>query len=62
MKAKTIACAVCREPLDHDETLEDERLAELQANFGDVPVSDCEVVCDECYRKVMIWHLTAEED
>lgn len=49
-------CANCRKPLDHDARSEEQRLAELKKNFGNVPVTDCEVVCTECYKQILAWH------
>ena len=32
---------------------EEEAHDELKRNFGDVDVDDCEIVCDDCYQKIM---------
>jgi hypothetical protein len=45
-------CYICEvefEPAWTDE----EAIAEKNALFGDVPMEDCEVVCDPCWRMVM---------
>jgi hypothetical protein len=31
---------------------DDEAVAELDATFGGVPVEDCAIICDDCYRKM----------
>lgn len=56
---KTYVCAACFQTkykeVDTDRWNEDKRLAELKNNFGDVPLEQCERVCDDCYRSVMNW-------
>ena len=27
--------------------------AELRQNFGSVPLSECEIICDDCYKIIM---------
>ena len=49
-------CAHCKAPLKHDARSEEQRLEELKKNFGNVPVDDCDVVCTECYEKIVAWH------
>lgn len=35
---------------------EDQRAREeLKKNFGEVSVTDCELVCDSCYREILDW-------
>jgi DNA-directed RNA polymerase subunit RPC12/RpoP len=31
---------------------DDEAVAELNETFGSVPMEDCGIVCDDCYRKM----------
>jgi len=32
---------------------DEEALAELQKNFPGITAEDCQVVCDECYTKIL---------
>lgn len=43
-------CAVCEEEFDKGWTGE-EAEAELAENFG-VPKEECDMVCDDCYKKM----------
>jgi len=47
---KTYTCAMC----GHIDTCrpEEEALAELKEEFGDVNPDDCDIVCDDCWEKV----------
>ncbi len=29
-----------------------EAAAEMREHFGDVPMDDCEIVCDDCWQKI----------
>lgn len=52
-KNNTFKCAVCKGVFSK-ETPEEEALAELHQNFGDnVSLEECDVVCDNCYNKIM---------
>lgn len=44
-------CAMCQQTFDKawtDEEAEDE----LKETFGSIPVDQCDVVCDDCYKKL----------
>lgn len=45
-------CACCGEN-GQSETTDEELLKELHENFGEVPLEDCDEVCDACYIKIM---------
>lgn len=34
---------------------EEEALAEMKGNFGDLPADERAVICDDCYEKFMKW-------
>ena len=42
---------MCGNTFEEDWT-EEEAVAELQENFGDIPLAQCDVVCDDCYNKI----------
>jgi hypothetical protein len=47
----TYECAMCGET--YEKTWSDEEaIAEMNQYFGDVPVEDCDVVCDDCFQKI----------
>ncbi len=47
----TYTCAVCAGTFSYGWS-EEEALAELKENFGDIPKEDCDIVCDDCYKKM----------
>jgi hypothetical protein len=47
-----ITCAYCGHTFE-SETTQEEAEAELKDVFGDVPTSECEVVCNLCYVRLM---------
>lgn len=44
-------CAVCGQTFTKGWT-EDEALAEKSEFFGDIPIEECEIVCDPCWKKM----------
>lgn len=50
--SKQFICALCREKFEKGWT-EDEAQTELAENFPGFDVSECNVLCADCYRKVM---------
>jgi len=50
MTSRTFKCALCQEEFESAWT-EEEALAELKKTF-DIPKEECDVVCDECYKKL----------
>ena len=48
----TYKCAVCGGVFEKGLT-EEEAQAELKENFGDIPVSECDIVCDDCYQEIV---------
>lgn len=51
MKLNEYQCVVCGGVFQKIRP-EEEALAELKRDFGDVPVEECSMVCDECHQKV----------
>jgi hypothetical protein len=45
-------CAECGETYGRQRT-EEEALEEKDALFPDVPIEDCAIVCDDCFKKLM---------
>jgi hypothetical protein len=50
--AETFTCAMCSEVFNKGWT-EEEALAEKKNKFGDMPIEDMDVVCEDCYREIM---------
>lgn len=48
--SNTYKCAVCQGTFEKGWS-EEEALEELKENFN-MPVEECDVVCDDCYRKM----------
>ena len=49
-------CAVCGETYNktRDGSWSDEKAEEeLQSNFGPIPLEECDIVCDSCYKRIM---------
>ena len=44
-------CAMCKEVFEEGRTKED-ALAELAEVFPGASVEDCDVVCDDCWKKI----------
>jgi hypothetical protein len=44
-------CALCGGIFPKDRN-EDEVIAELHKYFGDVPIEECDLVCDACWEKI----------
>lgn len=44
-------CAMCQGIFGKTAS-EEEAKAELKEFFGDVPVEDCDIVCDDCWEKI----------
>jgi hypothetical protein len=53
-------CAACKGVFGEEEYpgKEEQRVAELEQNFGKVPISQCDRVCDNCYKEIMGWIMT----
>jgi DNA-directed RNA polymerase subunit RPC12/RpoP len=49
---ETYTCAACDGIFSFDWT-EEEAMAEKEENWGDMPMTDMVIVCDDCYRKIM---------
>lgn len=47
----TYQCAMCERTFESERS-EEEALAEKQELWGDVPIEDCDVVCDDCWQEV----------
>lgn len=48
----TYTCAMCRN--EHEKGWSDEEAeAELKENFGPVPVEECAIVCDACFKLIL---------
>jgi len=50
-ESDTYICAYCGKTYGYAQT-EEEAQVELKENFGDFPISECSVVCDDCYKKM----------
>jgi DNA-directed RNA polymerase subunit RPC12/RpoP len=50
--SNTYTCAACSGVFDKGWS-DEEALAEKEENWGDMSMDDMEVVCDDCYRKMM---------
>lgn len=49
--ADEYTCAICDNT--YDKTWSDEEsMAEMEQIFGQVPMEECNVVCDDCYKKM----------
>lgn len=51
--AKTYACAMCKETFEEGRN-EEEAIAEMKENFGDIPEGKRAIICDDCYQAVTI--------
>ena len=51
-KVNTYQCAMCGGIFETEWT-DEEAIEELHEAFGEVMVDDCEIVCDDCYKKIM---------
>lgn len=47
-----IKCANCKCDLGEEITASKD---ELKENFGNWKPEECDVVCDECYNKILAW-------
>ncbi len=47
----TYTCAICGGTFETDRPEEDV-IEELNQVFGNVPIQECEIVCDDCYKKL----------
>jgi len=52
IKENEYKCASCGEIFEKDWS-DEEALEERNEVFGNVPDSECDLVCDDCYRKIM---------
>lgn len=59
MKKNEYKCAICGGVFEKGWD-DEEALAELNDNFPNVEIEDCDVVCDDCYKK-MTQELPIEE-
>lgn len=48
----TFVCAGCREVCQSDSS-DEEALADMRKQFGEVPPAQREVLCDDCYQEFM---------
>ncbi len=51
MNPNEYKCAVCHGVFEKGQT-DEEAEAELKETFGDVPVEECDIVCDDCWQKM----------
>ena len=47
-------CAHCGGIFKFDQTNEEAK-KKLHEHFGNVPVEDCAIVCDDCYNEYLAW-------
>jgi len=55
MKQNEFKCEYCGgvfEHLSQDEWSEKDKQDELEALFGDIPLSECASVCDDCFNTI----------
>ena len=45
-------CSICKNEYEKKWS-DEEAIEEMNDNFGDIPTSDCGIVCDDCYKKMM---------
>ena len=50
---KTYTCAICGITYETERT-DEEAMAEMKENFGDVPIEETMVICDDCYQATTI--------
>ncbi len=55
--SKQFTCAICGETFECGWS-EEEALKELKERFGDIPTSECDLICDPCDKKVQAWQAT----
>lgn len=48
----TFTCALCGETYEKDWT-DEEAEAEKDQLWGDVPLEECEIICDDCFKQVV---------
>lgn len=53
MAANQFKCAICEQTFDKDWT-DKEAEAELMEHFGNYSKEDCDIVCDDCYKRMFI--------
>jgi hypothetical protein len=53
-------CARCFSTIEKGRS-DAEAVAEKQEHFPDVPLDDCDVICDDCFREVYP-HLVVEDE
>lgn len=51
MTTNTFICAICGEECKKGWS-DAEALAEKEVIFGGIPVSECDLVCDDCFQKL----------
>ena len=54
--AATFTCAKCGDVFDKDEDqTEEDKVAEMRRNVGEVDEADKITICDDCYNAFMKW-------
>jgi len=51
----TYKCTACGGVFDKGWT-DEEAMQEKENNFGDIPMQDCDVVCDDCFKALYETH------
>ena len=51
--SNTYVCSACKCKFEKDWS-DDEALKEKDKNFKNIAIEDCDIVCDDCYKKIML--------
>jgi hypothetical protein len=50
----TYICDECKGEFEYEsDWSEEDALKEKENNFGNIPIENCGIVCDDCYNKIM---------
>lgn len=51
MDNRTYTCSLCGGTFEMEWT-DEEAVAEMNRDFGSIPLDQCKVVCDDCYQRI----------
>ena len=51
--AETYTCALCKGVFEFEWT-DKEATQEMEENFPGIPKEECDIICDDCFKKVMM--------
>ena len=49
---ETYTCSICKGVFEKGWS-DEEALKETEEIFGDVPIEECDIVCDDCFKEIM---------